>query len=100
VSFQEGPPKEIDDLYSASESNKNTPTGGKSSKWQPLSTTGHSPVGENDPFSLGDSEDERDNKAKDGHAGENDQLKTLTAEAIDSDIGSDSKETNKEAEDK
>lgn len=34
----------------------------KSSKWQPLSAVEPSPVGENDPFSLGDSDDEKDAK--------------------------------------
>lgn len=101
VSFQDGPPEEIDNLYDASRPAKSTPSaggGGKASKWQPLSTTDHSSVGENDPFSLGDSEDERDNnsKPKDG-----DQLKVLTAEAMESDIGSGSeskKEDNKKPE--
>lgn len=41
-----------------------TTTGGKTSKWQPLSTVEPSPIGDNDPFSLGDSEDEKDGKDK------------------------------------
>ncbi|KAL4968976.1 uncharacterized protein BDV14DRAFT_166034 [Aspergillus stella-maris] len=62
VSFQEGPPTEIG---SAAESAKpQSPPGGKPSKWQPLTTVEPSPVGENDPFSLGDSDDEKDTKAK------------------------------------
>jgi hypothetical protein len=37
---------------------------GKTSKWQPLSMVDPSPVAENDPFSLGDSDDERETKDK------------------------------------
>jgi hypothetical protein len=37
---------------------------GKTSKWQPLSMVEPSPVAENDPFSLGDSDDERETKDK------------------------------------
>ncbi|KAL2255812.1 hypothetical protein VTK26DRAFT_2675 [Humicola hyalothermophila] len=33
---------------------------GKASKWQPLSAVEPSPIAENDPFSLGDSDDERE----------------------------------------
>jgi hypothetical protein len=40
------------------------PSSGKASKWQPLSTVEPSPIAENDPFSLGDSDDERDAKDK------------------------------------
>lgn len=40
---------------------KDTPPATKASKWQPLSTVEPSPIGDNDPFSLGDSEDEKDN---------------------------------------
>lgn len=39
----------------------------RASKWQPLSAVEPSPIAENDPFSLGDSEDEKD--AKDKKAG-------------------------------
>ncbi|KAL4740828.1 hypothetical protein BDV11DRAFT_184525 [Aspergillus similis] len=66
VSFQEGPPTEIGNLYDASEpAKRQSPAGGKSSKWQPLATVEPSPIGENDPFSLGDSDDEKDTKVKD-----------------------------------
>ncbi|KAL4975462.1 hypothetical protein BDW66DRAFT_151924 [Aspergillus desertorum] len=66
VSFQEGLPTEIGDLYDASEpAKRQSPAGGKLSKWQPLSSVEPSPIGENDPFSLGDSDDEKDTKAKD-----------------------------------
>ncbi|OJD11761.1 hypothetical protein AJ78_07534 [Emergomyces pasteurianus Ep9510] len=96
VSFQEGPPEEIRDVYapgSASNSNKQPPsTGGsnKSSKWQPLSTVEPSPVGDNDPFSLGDSDDEKEAKNKDLKPDEAERVRKATAEAMAGDIGADS----------
>ncbi|GLI73512.1 ubiquitin-binding protein cue5 [Penicillium ochrochloron] len=90
VSFQDGPPVEIDNLYDASTPNKrNAPASGKSSKWQPLATVEPSPVAENDPFSLGDSDDEKDTKAKEQTTvPESEQLKKATAEAMSGEIGS------------
>lgn len=83
MSFQEGPPTEIGNLYDASEPAKRTPsTGGRSSKWQPLATVEPSPVGEHDPFSLGDSEDEKDTKPKDHNTDEGGPAKKDTAEAV------------------
>ncbi|KAF4123746.1 CUE protein [Geosmithia morbida] len=38
-----------------------TAGGAKASKWQPLSSVEPHPIGDNDPFSLGDSDDEKDN---------------------------------------
>lgn len=61
----------------------------KASKWQPLSTVDPNPIGDNDPFSLGDSEDERDAKDKNEKAGskeikmdDNERLKQAAAEAM------------------
>lgn len=89
VSFQEGPPTEIGTSAIASETSKpgSAPTGSKQSKWQPLSTTEPSPVGEHDPFSLGDSDDEKDTaKPKDSKtATEGEPLQTVEAEAIPED---------------
>lgn len=66
VSFQDGPPEEIHDMYSASPkvatAQPQPVAAAKTSKWQPLSTVDPSPVGDNDPFSLGDSDDEKDAK--------------------------------------
>lgn len=96
VSFQEGPPEEIDNLYDAPESAQRAPsTGGKSSKWQPLATVDPSPVGEHDPFSLGDSDDEKETKNKDANADEADRVKQATTEAIAGEIGSSSKDDNR-----
>lgn len=48
-----------------------------------------SPVAENDPFSLGDSEDERDTKAKEqNNTDEADRIKKATAEAMAGELGS------------
>ena len=66
------------------------PTGGggaKASKWQPLSTIDPSPIAENDPFSLGDSDDEKDapGSAKKGDAAKLDdaeRLRLAAAEAM------------------
>ncbi|KAJ5160544.1 uncharacterized protein N7482_007548 [Penicillium canariense] len=90
VSFQDGPPTEIDNLYDPSTPGKrNAPAGAKSSKWQPLATVEPSPVAENDPFSLGDSDDEKDTKAREQNTvSESEQLKMATAEAMSGEIGS------------
>ncbi|KAJ9141874.1 CUE domain-containing protein 5 [Pleurostoma richardsiae] len=62
---------------------------GKASKWQPLSTVDPSPIAENDPFSLGDSEDEKDAKDKGGSGGnkeikmdDTERLRKAAAEAM------------------
>lgn len=66
---------------------KDSPVGtAKTSKWQPLSTVEPSPVADNDPFSLGDSEDEKDAKEKTGSKeikmDDNERLKKAAAEAM------------------
>lgn len=50
------------DIYSAPKSGSPAPQGGKASKWQPLSSVEPTAVRDedNDPFSLGDSDDERE----------------------------------------
>lgn len=78
------------DAYNASPKlpPKDTPAsggGGKASKWQPLSAVEPSPIAENDPFSLGDSEDERDVKdhKKDTTTSDDaDRLRKATADAM------------------
>lgn len=58
----------------------------KSSKWQPLSSVDPNPISDNDPFSLGDSEDERETKDKTGakeiKLDDNERLKQAAAEAM------------------
>lgn len=58
----------------------------KPSKWQPLTSVEPSPIAENDPFSLGDSEDEKDHK-KGGESGgikmeDSERLRQAAAEAM------------------
>lgn len=90
VSFQEGPPEEIDIQFPRTNSPGKTASpsvGGKSSKWQPLAAVEPSPVAEHDPFSLGDSDDE-DAKKKDVRPDDSARLKQAAAEAKAEDIGS------------
>lgn len=71
VSFQTGPPDEIDDIYSGiSKTPKQQASAGRSSKWQPLSAVEPLAVAENDPFSLGDSDDDKETRVKENKADE------------------------------
>ncbi|KAI2632021.1 hypothetical protein GGR54DRAFT_581876 [Hypoxylon sp. NC1633] len=103
VAFKEG----IDDIdqYDASprippKDSGATPPPGKQSKWQPLSTVEPSPITDHDPFSLGDSEDEKDAKEKSGGTikmEDTERLKQATADAMaDSLVSSGKKDVGKE----
>ncbi|BDD55064.1 hypothetical protein MAP00_000618 [Monascus purpureus] len=81
VSFQEGPPTEIGSSRDTPEPAKALSTGGRSSKWQPLTTVEPSPIGDNDPFSLGDSDDEKDTKWKEHNTEEGPSKKDTTEAA-------------------
>ncbi|KAK8134711.1 CUE domain protein [Apiospora sp. TS-2023a] len=100
VSFQEGH-ENIDNVYDASPKlpPKDTapspgPGGNKPSKWQPMSEVEPDPITEHDPFSLGDSEDEREAKdsktpakhgkteSKDIKMDDAERLKQATADAM------------------
>lgn len=94
VAFQGGPPEEID-LYRTSPkavARDTVSSSGKQSKWQKLSTVEPSPIGEaeNDPFSLGDSEDERESKDRVGgkeiKIEDAERLKKAAAEAMSDNI--------------
>ncbi|KAL9129089.1 MAG: hypothetical protein Q9217_002361 [Psora testacea] len=88
VSFQAGPPEEIDIHYPKSPSPINRPSSGasgKNSKWQPLAAADPSPVADHDPFSLGDSDDD-EAKKKDAKADDTERLEKAAAEAIAEDI--------------
>lgn len=90
VSFQDGPPEEIDIHYPKSPEPTNRPSsgaGGKSNKWQPLAPVDPTPVEDHDPFSLGDSDDE-ESKKKDIKTEDSDRLKQAAAQAMSEDIGS------------
>lgn len=91
VSFQSGPPEEIRNTYSPSPKPAavQPSTTNKSSKWQPLASVEPSPVGENDPFSLGDSDDERDAKPITMKDDEDERVQKATSEAMSDSIGGD-----------
>ncbi|KAI0882408.1 uncharacterized protein GGS22DRAFT_43525 [Annulohypoxylon maeteangense] len=62
-----------------------TPPPGKQSKWQPLSSVDPNPITDNDPFSLGDSEDEKETKDKSSGGikmDDSERLKQATADAM------------------
>ncbi|TQN75153.1 CUE domain-containing protein 5 [Colletotrichum shisoi] len=91
VAFREGA-EEID-VYGSSPRRSAEDVSGskaKSSKWQPLSTVDPNPISDNDPFSLGDSEDEREAKekaasskdTKDTNSEDSERLKKAAAEAM------------------
>lgn len=100
VSFQDGPPEEIQDMYAAPTSKPNTAvqpaSSTKPSKWQPLSSVDPSPVADNDPFSLGDSDDDKDAKPITLKDEEEDvQVKKATDEAMKESIGETKSDTTK-----
>ena len=69
----------------------------KQSKWQPLSTVDPHPVAENDPFSLGDSDDEGEpkkpaNTASDATTSDSERVKAAAAEAMAESLVADKKE--------
>ncbi|KAK5631283.1 hypothetical protein RRF57_006997 [Xylaria bambusicola] len=69
-----------------------SPPTSKQSKWQPLSTVEPSPIVENDPFSLGDSEDEKESKggSREIKLEDSERLRAATADAIADDLVSSS----------
>lgn len=95
VSFQNATVE--DDMYRTSPKlggKENAPST-KQSKWQPLSTMEPSPIGDadndHDPFSLGDSEDEKESKDRVGgkeiRTDDAERLKKAAAEAMSENIG-------------
>ncbi|WEW55683.1 ubiquitin-binding protein cue5 [Emydomyces testavorans] len=89
VSFQEGPPEEIGSSFSSRQGshNRGPQSGSAPSKWQPLAAVEPSPVADHDPFSLGDSDDEKEVKKQDVKPEEGEKIKDATTEAMASDIG-------------
>lgn len=68
----------------------------KASKWQPLSSVDPNPITitDNDPFSLGDSEDEKEvkEKPKDAKLDDTERLKQAAAEAMSDNLVEPTKE--------
>lgn len=96
VQFQNGPPEEIKDMYTGSGTSPARPASAtKSSKWQPLSMVDPSPVAENDPFSLGDSDDDKDAKPITLKDDDQERLEQSTQEAMKESIGDAKGDTKK-----
>jgi hypothetical protein len=89
VSFQDD--SESDSLYRPPPA---APVASKQSKWEPLSTLDPSPVAD-DPFSLGDSDEERESKVKDTKGSDPERVKEATAAAMAEDIGGSKKVEDK-----
>ncbi|MCJ1475348.1 ubiquitin-binding protein cue5 [Lambiella insularis] len=88
VSFQDGPPEEIDDLYRASPDPTKRPLSSAGrSKWQPLAAVDPHPVEDHDPFSLGDS-DEEDAKKRNVRSDDAEKLNKAAEHAIAGETGS------------
>jgi len=94
VSFRD-PPEEIGDMYAGSSSSKQPTLATKSSKWQPLSTVAPSPVTDNDPFSLGDSDDDKEAKTITLKDEENELPKTTAEATSKADVGDSKDDTRK-----
>ncbi|KAI5863431.1 hypothetical protein GGS23DRAFT_567010 [Durotheca rogersii] len=100
VAFKEG--VEDIDQYDASprlvpKDSSATPPPGKQSKWQPLSSVEPNPITDNDPFSLGDSEDEKEAKEKNNGGikmEDTERLKQATADAMADSLVSSEKKTD------
>ncbi|KAI1855152.1 hypothetical protein JX266_000017 [Neoarthrinium moseri] len=100
VAFKEGH-DDIDDPYNVSpklppkDNTATPPAGGKASKWQPMSAVNPNPIAEHDPFSLGDSEDEKETKDKGSKEtkpdDDSERLKKATADAMADSLMDDSK---------
>ncbi|KAK9782931.1 hypothetical protein SCAR479_01274 [Seiridium cardinale] len=99
VAFKDGH-DDIDDPYNASpklppkDNTSTPPPGGKASKWQPMSAVDPNPIAEHDPFSLGDSEDEKETKdkgSKEIKLDDNERLKQATADAMADSLVDDAK---------
>ena len=101
VSFQERPPEDIGSYKPSpniSSQDRQPSPAGKASKWQPLSAVDPSPITDNDPFSLGDSDDDREAKAKDIKSEDTERLKKATAEAMSEEVGPGPKKSIQPAE--
>ncbi|THW65731.1 hypothetical protein D6D20_01823 [Aureobasidium pullulans] len=86
---QSGPVDEVDAIDRRNQRQPSPSGASKSAKWQPLTSIAPNPESEeNDPFSLGDSDDEKDTKTKDTRESDTARLKeaarkSVTAESAD-----------------
>ncbi|KAI5274210.1 hypothetical protein E4T47_02689 [Aureobasidium subglaciale] len=86
---QSGPVDEVDAIDRRNQRQPSPGAASKSAKWQPLTSIAPNPESEeNDPFSLGDSDDEKETKTKDIKESDTARLKeaarkSVTAESAD-----------------
>jgi hypothetical protein len=86
---QSGPVDEVDAIDRRYQRQPSPGAATKSAKWQPLTSIAPNPESEeNDPFSLGDSDDEKETKTKDIRESDTARLKeaarkSVTAESAD-----------------
>ena len=86
---QSGPVDEVDAIDRRNQRQPSPGAASKSAKWQPLTSIAPNPESEeNDPFSLGDSDDEKETKTKDIRESDTARLKeaarkSVTAESAD-----------------
>ncbi|KAK3943503.1 CUE domain-containing protein 5 [Diplogelasinospora grovesii] len=106
VAFRESV-EDIGDVYDASprmppkETATPAASAGRGSKWQPLSAVEPSPIAENDPFSLGDSDDERDTKgSREIKMEDTERLRKATADAMAESLVDDKPKTGDAADKK
>ncbi|KAG9825620.1 hypothetical protein KCU98_g15685, partial [Aureobasidium melanogenum] len=90
---QSGPVDEVDAIDRKNQRQPSPGAASKSAKWQPLTSIAPNPESdENDPFSLGDSDDEKETKTKDTRESDTARLKeaarkSITAESADAPKG-------------
>ena len=86
MSFQAGPPTEIGPSPPSQPERKPSPAD-KLSKWEPLSAIDPGPAPDSDPFSLGDSDDERETKPKVAGHDHPDHVQKAASDATTAEIG-------------
>ncbi|KAI5206550.1 hypothetical protein E4T38_03750 [Aureobasidium subglaciale] len=80
---QSGPVDEVDAIDRRNQRQPSPGAASKSAKWQPLTSIAPNPESdENDPFSLGDSDDEKETKTKDIKESDTARLKEAARESV------------------
>ena len=82
---QSGPVDEVDAIDRRNQRQPSPGAASKSAKWQPLTSIAPNPESEeNDPFSLGDSDDEKETKTKDIRESDTARLKEAARKSVTS----------------
>lgn len=80
---QSGPVDEVDAVDRKLQRQPSPGAASKSAKWQPLTSIAPNPESdENDPFSLGDSDDEKEAKSKDTRESDTARLKEAARNSV------------------